>query len=205
MKRGTHQRQPASRGELERESALAVSVRRGSASAFERLVVRFESPLFRYACSLLQHAPDAEEVVQDALMRAHRALTVQYDEARCATLALRPWLFKMVRNLASNKRRGKRHQVEQSLEESREASSRAIEPDHEHLDRKRQLLRMQQAIDALPAEARELIVLRFMDEMSYAEIGKTVGATEASLRGKIFRAVALLRHKLEKEGVSHAL
>src|SRR5438105_10818995 len=102
---------------LERaEENLAVAVHRLDAGAFERLIDRFESPLYSYAHGILQNPFDAQEVVQDAMMRAHRALTRQYDEARCAALALRPWLFRTVRNLCLNKRRSKRHQLEQPLE-----------------------------------------------------------------------------------------
>jgi len=61
-----------------------------SRGAFERLSDRFERPLFTYAHGILQNAFDAQEVVQDAMMRAHRALTSQYDEERCASLAVRP-------------------------------------------------------------------------------------------------------------------
>ena len=57
----------------------------------------------------------------------------------------------------------------------------------------------------LPVEARELIVLRFMEEMSYGEIAGTVGGTEAALRGKVFRSLKLLRDALEKRGVTHAM
>ena len=205
MKRRISAEKPQAGGHAEAESELARAVHRGSDSAFERLVERFEAPLFRYARSLLQNGPDAEEVVQDALLRTHRALIVQYDEARCAALALRPWLFKMVRNLASNKRRGKRHQMERPMEDAGDGATCSSPHQHSNLERKQQSDRLRRAIDALPVEARELIVLRFMEEMSYADIGRTVGATEASLRGKVFRSVALLRQTLEQEGVTHAL
>src|SRR5713101_2321006 len=99
------------------EENLAVAVHRCEAGAFERMIDRFEQPLFNYAHGILQNTFDAQEVVQDAMMRALRALTRQYDEARCAALALRPWLFKTVRNLCLNKRRSKRHQLEQPLAE----------------------------------------------------------------------------------------
>ncbi|MEA2343393.1 MAG: Sigma-70, region 4, partial [Thermoanaerobaculia bacterium] len=57
----------------------------------------------------------------------------------------------------------------------------------------------------LPVDARELIVLRFMEEMSYAEIAKTVGSSEAALRGKVFRSLKLLRDALEQKGVAYAM
>src|SRR5690349_2559264 len=69
------------------EENLAVSVHRGELGALERLIDRFEPALYGYAHGILQNTFDAQEVVQDAMLRAHRALTRQYDEARCAALA----------------------------------------------------------------------------------------------------------------------
>src|SRR5947199_4758063 len=95
--------------------SLAVAVHRCDPGAFERLIQRFERPLFTYADGILQNAFDAQEVVQDALLRAHKALTKQYDEERVAALALRPWLFRTVRNLSLNKRRSRRGALDQPL------------------------------------------------------------------------------------------
>src|SRR5260370_33969464 len=76
------------------EENLAVAVHRLDAGAFERLIERFEAPLYSYAHGILQNPFDAQEVVQDAMMRAHRALTRQYSAERCTTLRLRPWPFR---------------------------------------------------------------------------------------------------------------
>src|ERR1700741_161625 len=98
------------------EENLAVAVHRSEPGALERLIDRFEPALYGYAYGILQNTFDAQEVVQDAILRAHRALTRQYDEARCRDLALRPWLFRTVRNLCLNKRRSKTRALEQPLE-----------------------------------------------------------------------------------------
>ena len=189
------------------EENLAVSVHRGEAGALERLIDRFEPALYGYAHGILQNTFDAQEVVQDAMLRAHRALTRQYDEARCAALALRPWLFKMVRNLCLNKRRSKTRALEQPLETFDDGRIGPFVREHGSTDLERQqdaqLLR--DAMSGLPVEARELIVLRFMEDMSYADIAKTVGTTESALRGKVFRSLKLLRDALEKKGVAHAV
>jgi RNA polymerase sigma-70 factor (ECF subfamily) len=188
------------------EENLAVSVHRLEPGAFERLIERFERPLYSYAHGILQNAFDAQEVVQDAMMRAHRALTRQYDEARVTSLALRPWLFRTVRNLCLNKRRSKRHQLEQPLSEFDDGRMGPfIHLEGSELERKQEVELLRRAMGILPVEARELIMLRFMEEMSYAEIARTVGTTEASLRGKVFRSLKLLREALEKKGVAYAV
>jgi RNA polymerase sigma-70 factor (ECF subfamily) len=188
------------------EENLAVAVHRSDPGAFERLIDHFEAPLYSYAYGILQNAFDAQEVVQDGMMRAHRALTRQYDEARCAALALRPWLFRTVRNLCLNKRRSKRDRLEQPLEEFDDGRMGPfVHLEGSELERKQEIELLRRAIGLLPVEARELIMLRFMEEMSYGEIAKTVGGSEAALRGKVFRSLKLLREALEKKGVAYAV
>jgi RNA polymerase sigma-70 factor (ECF subfamily) len=185
---------------------LALLVHRCEAGAFERFIDRYEAPLFNYAHGILQNTFDAQEVVQDAMLRAHRALTRQYEETRVEALAVRPWLFRTVRNLCLNKRRSKTRALEQPLETFDDGrigpftKTAATE-----FDRREEADLLKRAIALLPVEAREMIVLRFIEEMPYADIARTVGSTEASLRGKVFRSLKLLRDALEKKGVAHAM
>jgi RNA polymerase sigma-70 factor (ECF subfamily) len=188
------------------EENLAVAVHRSETGALERLIDRYEGALYSYAYGILQNTFDAQEVVQDAMLRAHRALTRQYDEQRCADLALRPWLFRMTRNLCLNKRRSKTRALEQPLDTFDDGRIGPLVPHHgEDVERREDAELLRRAMGSLPVEARELIVLRFMEDMSYGEIAKTVGATESSLRGKVFRSLKLLRDALEKKGVTHAV
>lgn len=192
------------------EENLAVAVHRCEPGALERMIDRFEPALYGYAYGILQNTFDAQEVVQDAMLRAHRALTKQYDEARCAALALRPWLFKMTRNLCLNKRRSKTRALEQPLESFDDNRIGPFVREHgSELEKKQDAEMLRRAMSVLPVEARELIVLRFMEDMSYADIAKTVGSTEAALRGKVFRSLKLLRDAIDRsmstKGVAHAV
>lgn len=188
------------------EENLALLVRRGAPGAFELLMDRYEGSLFSYAHGFLMNRQDAQEVVQDALLRAHRALTRQYDEARCASLALRPWLFRAVRNLCLNKRRPKGRALERPLEEYDDGRiGPFVGSRRSDFERREEAEVLRGALASLPVEARELIVLRFTEEMSYAEMARTIGTTQAALRAKVFRALKLLRGALEKKGVTHAV
>jgi RNA polymerase sigma-70 factor (ECF subfamily) len=192
---------------------LALSVHRRLDGAFESMVGRFEKPLFNYAQRLLQNTLDAQEVVQDTFLRAHRALTAQYSSERCSALALRPWLFRITRNLSANKRRGRRQELERPLPESLESGAtagRSYFPDWQvpflcRIEHREELERLDRAIARLSLESRELVALRFIEEMSYGEIASTTGQTEASLRGKVFRALRQLRDVLSAEETRHAL
>lgn len=188
------------------EENLAVAVHRKDPGAFERLIERYERSLFNYAHGILQHPFDAQEVVQDAMMRAHKALTRQYDEDRCAALALRPWLFRTVRNLCLNKRRSKTRALEEPLDNfDDQRIGPFVKPFNSDLERKQDLELLRRAMALLPVDARELILLRFIEEMPYGEIARTVGGSEAALRGKVFRSLKLLREALERKGVAHAM
>ena len=190
------------------EEGLALAVWRREESAFERLVKTFEKPLMNYAHKLLQDVGDAQEVVQDTFLRAHRALTRQYSGDRCRELALRPWLYRIARNLSVNKRRGKRHSVEEPLEELEQETLPQPGADVAiicRVEQKQELERLNRAIALLPRESRDLVFLRFIEEMSYAEISKVTGGGEASLRGKVFRSLRLLRQELAEEEETHAV
>ncbi|MDX1382717.1 MAG: RNA polymerase sigma factor [Thermoanaerobaculia bacterium] len=184
------------------DASLALAVHTHEDGALDRLVGTFERSLFNYTQRLLLNAEDAQEVVQDTFVRAHGALTRQYSAERCRDLATRPWLFRIARNLALNKRRGKRFEVEEPLRPEHEESLRPLEEPvtvlHD-LAKREELARLDRALALLPAPSRELVFLRFIEEMSYAEIASTVGGTEASLRGKVFRALRLLREALESD------
>ncbi len=190
-----------------RRGALAVAVHREEPGALERLVALHQDRLFDYASRMVGRA-DGQEVVQDALVRAHRALTAQYDEARCAALPLRPWLLRIVRNLCLNRLRSGRADrtalvpLEAAAGDAAAARPPAAEARLLVAERHRALER---ALAALDEGGREAVTLRFLGELSYAEIAAVIGGTEAAARGRVFRALARLREILEDEEVSDAL
>ena len=187
---------------------VALAVHRREPGALERLVDRFETSLFNYAERVLGNSFDAQEVVQDTFLRAHDALTRQYDAGRVETLALKPWLFKIARNLSFNKRRGKRSKLDEPLSAFDDGRIGPLVPACSvsgpvEAEQERQAL--ERALSRLPEESRELIVLRFMEEMSYAEIARVVGHEESALRGRVFRSLKLLRDALSETEVAHAV
>lgn len=184
---------------------LPLAVRRCDAGAFEQLVETYEQPLYRYVHRLLQNTFDAQEVVQDTFLRAHRALTSQYSEERCRDLALRPWLFRIGRNLAYNRRRNKMPLKEEPLPPIDDNGFLPIQlhAAGSELERKEEIDILERALSTLPTESRDLITLRFIEELSYAEISKTTGLNESSLRGRVFRSLKLLRDGLAGKGAIH--
>jgi len=193
---------------VENADNLAVAVHRSIDGAIERLVRLYQDALFSYALRLLRDRFDAQEVVQDALLRAIRALTLRYDEERCKDLDLRPWLFRITRNLAYNWRRARRYSAEVPLTETNDSPGQSFQSQaaaERMPDDLEQQASMQMALDRLSSGVRELILLRFMEEMSYAEIAAVVNSSESSVRGRVFRTLRKLRRALEKIGVRNAM
>lgn len=192
----------------DRDVDLALAVHQRKSGAFERLVEQFETRLFNYAERILGNRFDAQEVVQDTFLRAHEALTRQYDAARVSELTLKPWLFRIARNLCFNKRRGKKSRLDEPLASFDDGRIGPLVPSTSvtaAVEQKQERAALERALELLPAESRELIVLRFMEEMSYADISKTTGIDEAALRGRVFRSLKLLRDALSHREVSHAM
>jgi RNA polymerase sigma-70 factor, ECF subfamily len=175
---------------------LALAVHMGEPGALEQLVCRYQDGLYGYALRLLGNEFDAQEAVQDALVGAWRALVSRYDESKCRSLALRPWLFRITRNNAFNRRRARKRRVDTEPE--------ADAPSPPEPDVGRDSL-LECALSGLGASDRELITLRFYEDLGYAEIARVVSRTESAARGGVFRALRRLRARLNQMGYFNAL
>ncbi len=182
-------------------SNLAMSVHKRAEGAAESLVRGYQDQLYSYALRLLRNPMDAQEVTQDAFIRAINALTLRYDTARCRELSLRPWLYRITRNLAFNRGRARGKSPEVPLEPGSNGHRAALMKagrQREEVRSSGELEFLAAALGQLNRESRELILLRFMEEMSYDDIGKTVGTTAASARAKVFRALRKMRKILAR-------
>jgi RNA polymerase sigma-70 factor (ECF subfamily) len=141
------------------------------------------------------HRHDAEEIVQDALVRAYRAL-LRYDRERIASLALRPWLAAIAVNAARNRRR---RQVDRKPPVALEAvdakalpAPAAAQPERAAVRRTEQD-ELGRLVAELPERYRVPIVLRYVDDLSFAEIAQVLGRPEGTLKAQVHRGRALLR------------
>ena len=188
---------------MDQADCIALFVHLGNDGAVERLVRTYQDQLYGYALRLLRNPSDAEEVTQDAFIRACRTLTLRYSPDRCRQLELRPWLFRITRNLALNRIRRRRSAGEDRLSElgdSVVATSMQNVGTGQQLECLADQDALSRALNRLEVETRELVVLRFIEGLSYAEIAKTTGGSEAAARAKVFRALRRLRTFLSEGG-----
>jgi RNA polymerase sigma-70 factor (ECF subfamily) len=172
--------------------------------AFEQLVRTHQDRLFTIALRVLGDPHDAEEVTQDAFVRAYRALG-GWDAPRVRAVELRPWLATIVVNLCRN--RFRRH-VPRTLRLDAGAGDDAPVPQlaaadaagspHEAALRRDAAERWAVLLRELPERMRLPVVLRHVDGLSYEEMSLVLGRPEGTLKAQVHRGLAQLRAAAER-------
>ncbi len=182
---------------------LAQNLAQNLDGAFESLVRAYQRRIYGFALRLAGNAADAEEIAQDAFVRAYRALA-SYPAERIRALALRPWLYQIALNVARNRLRdhaSERRASAVSLD-ARDEDGRAlcVEPEDDPAgrpeavalagERRRELA---QRLAGLPVRYRAAVVLRHVEGFSYAEIAELVDQPVGTVKANVHRGVQLLR------------
>jgi len=187
------------------DNELTERLARDLDGSFELLVRTHVDRCYTIALRVLGNPHDAEEVAQDALVRAHRALA-GYDPQRIRELRLRAWLATIVVNLCRN--RVRRHPlpttplaplVETGHEPRADGATDPAALALAGADRER----LAALLAALPDRYRIPVVLRHVDDLSYAELAEVLGRPEGTLKSQVSRGLAMLRaaaiaHELEE-------
>lgn len=159
----------------------------GDRDAFE-MIIRVQSrPLFAIAYGILQDREEAEDVVQDALLKAWRTRWRVRDPEKFPT-----WLGTIARHRAHDILR--RRRTVPLEEQVREAS--AEDTDGAVLEQERHA-QVHGALAMLPELHRSALMLRYLEEMNYSAIEQTLGLTNGALRGILGRALATMRKELK--------
>jgi RNA polymerase sigma-70 factor, ECF subfamily len=174
-------------------------------SRFEALVLPHLDAAYRLARWLCRSPGDADDVVQEAFMRAYRAFdTLRGPDARS-------WVLSIVRNCHLSALAARRRRAYEPLSEEHEAQAPSAayaplpEPERASIERdeRRTLARL---IAALPEEQREVLVLREMEDMSYREIAAVAQVPIGTVMSRLARARAALKATwLEAEGEPRAV
>jgi RNA polymerase sigma factor (sigma-70 family) len=183
------------------DSRLIEQARHGNAVAFGLLVQRYQEVAFRVAYLIAGDAHDAEDIAQDAFIKAYAGLARFRSEA-----PFRPWLLQIVANEARNRRRsaGRRaHLALRAAADQRNAVSGDAAPSPESAalaDEQRQVLL--DAVDTLREEDRQAIAYRYFLDLSEAEMADALGCARGTVKSRLSRALARLREQLAPRGVA---
>jgi len=197
------------------ELALIERLRAQDPSVLELLMERHAPRVFRVAFGITRSHADAEEVVQDVFLTLFRKIDAFEGRASLGT-----WLYRVAANAALIKRRGKRAEVEVSLEDylptfkadGHREGDRALlladwsrTPDRELLsDEAREIL--EDGLAMLPEHYRAILVLRDVEELSNEEVADILGESVGSVKSRLHRARMALREVLTRRlGPAYAI
>jgi RNA polymerase sigma-70 factor (ECF subfamily) len=158
---------------------------------FDALYRRYLAQVYSYAYHELGDHHDAEDATERTFLAALAALPRFEERARpddgAGASTFRVWLFQIARNTVSNQRRGRRRHPTQPLAaaaavaDAQDVAGTAV--------RREEAVAAWQAVGRLPADRRQALVMRFVDEMSTAEIAGVLGRSEGAIRVLVHRAL----------------
>ena len=168
---------------------LVHDARLGDVRAFAELVDLYYPRCLRFALHMLASRGDAEEAVQDAFVRLHRALPRYREEE-----AFEPWLFRILANRCRTA--GARARRHAQLVEYGDVPDTAGRPAHDVGTAWRE--EIARALAALPVEQREAFLMRHVEGLSYEDMAAATGAGVSALKMRVKRACDAMRLRLSE-------
>ena len=181
------------------DGALVSQARSGDAAAFDALILRHQDRVYNMAYRMLGNREDALDLSQEVFLTVFRSLGRFEAKARFST-----WLYRVTVNRCRDelRRRGSvKHTRPHSLdvvrdgESPREIASNVPPPPEEAVGREMRQ-RVEEAIADLPGDAREVLVLRDREDLSYEEIAEILEIPLGTVRSRLNRARTLLKDEL---------
>ncbi len=182
-----------------REHDLILQVQRGERELFYELVRPYERRVYAAALAILRNEQDAEDAVQEAMLKAFAKIRQFRAEARFST-----WLIQITVNEALMRRRRERTVHMEGIDDHRDGESEYAPRDFadwreipsEALERKEVRQRLAEALATLDRKYREVFVLRDMEHLNIQETAEALGITVASVKTRLLRARLMLRDLL---------
>jgi len=195
---GLHGRSPLLR--LQSDERLVTQIRRGNQNAFEVLVSRYNSRLLAFCRHMLGSREDAEDVLQEALLKAYCNLQQFRGNSQFYTWLVRITMNEALMNL--RKRRYRQAPLEEVVETEREVVRRELEdrsnnPEMHYAEQEVQQI-LARAIKTLSPRLSAAFVLRNVEEMPMQEIAAVLGLSASAAKSRVVRARSRLRKRLRK-------
>lgn len=180
------------------EQVLVMRAQRGEQEAFRVLVERYQSLVYTLALRMTDNADDASDVAQEAFLKAWKGLPRFRMDAGFST-----WLYRLTVNAATDLlRRRQKRQEELSLDDEEQPIA-PVDPapsprQQVEQQERREILR--RCISQLSEHHRRILLLREVNGLDYAEIGRVLDLTQGTVKSRLARARRELREKLLESG-----
>jgi RNA polymerase sigma-70 factor (ECF subfamily) len=175
------------------DEQLMLAYGAGDSAAFELLYARHRGPLFRFMLHQVREHGTAEELYQDVWQRVITARLRYAPEAKFST-----WLFQIAHNRLTDHWRALQHRPPAPAD-AEERTQREADPQtpERQLSAFEERRRLQMALEELPAEQREVVLLRLEQELSLEQIGEITGVGRETVKSRLRYAMDKLKEKLK--------
>ena len=184
------------------EQELVRAAQSGDQSAFAMLVTANQAMVYSLAYRMTGNPEDAADLTQEAFLNAWRSLGTFEGQSAFST-----WIYRLTSNACIDflRREKRRNSFSMTLEDEEDEDRQADLPDdrwspQRELERKEAQEAVRQGLAALSPEHREVLILRELEGLSYAEIAHALGLEEGTVKSRIARARLALRDFLLKSG-----
>ena len=187
-------------GELS-DAQLIRQFKEGRQSAFNQLVIRHQRRIYTITRRMSGNHDDADDLAQEAFLAAYRALE-RFDERKSFIAFLSRIAINLSINHLRRRKRWRRIETRHSEEAEQAVIGGAGAGADRQMERDQMMVRLREAIAALPPEQKAVLALQVDQEMSYREIAETLRISPGTVMSRLSRARARLRRKLKENSVA---
>lgn len=182
------------------DEQLVESAIKENPEAFGEIVKRWERKIFALCFGMLSREEDARDAAQETFIAAYRNLSNFRGEAKVSS-----WLHRIAVNQCITKQRRSKVRQESPLEDGNDGEINFAAPSNlvpSHLAEKNErLILVRQAVNSLPADLRQVIVMKEFNEMTFQEISDSLEIPLSTVKSRVYSALKQLRLKLERTPV----
>lgn len=171
----------------------------GETDAFSLLVRRWERPIYGLSLRMLGRDEDARDACQEAFIAAFRNLSKFRGEAKFSS-----WIYRIALNACHARLRSRQETASFSIDEEDESGRRTELADTrdegltERMSRDERMEIVRRALQALPPEMRQVIVMKEYEEMTFAEISEVLRIPVSTVKSRLYTGLQQMRARLEK-------
>lgn len=187
-------------------TALVERARKGDKTASAELYEKMYDKLYFFALKNVRSKEDAEDIVQEAFMKALESL----DELNSSE-SFSGWIYSVTYNLCIDKMRGGKRVARFETEDDRDnaiensALNEPVMVPEDYMQNEETKRQIKDVIDGLRPDMRSAVILYYYDQMSIAEIAETMNLSESGVKSKLYQARKKIKTKLEKLGVDRSV
>ncbi len=183
------------------DSQVIEKVLEGDAGAFEILILKYQSQIFYSALNIVKNKEYAEDICQDAFLKAYEKLDTLQDREH-----FYPWLKRIAVNLSLNHyERDKRivdvEDEDNDIDYFERLTTGECPEDYIIKDELKKYVKF--FVDALPDKLRNVIILREVEDLSYEEISEMLKIPLGTVRSRLFNARQIIKERLIKQGLTN--